>query len=203
VSSQPGHQQQKSEKARQAICDAAISSLAEVGYSDTSLNRVASAAGFSKGALQHHFPNKEDLIAATVDKLLLRTFHTTSRNPPNSVSEALMQAWSKYINTPAYRALMEILSAARTDKPLQLRISGQLKDWGRRMDRQSLEQYEAVSGDPDDVIALINMNRSFMRGLLIQEQYGITPEAEQRYVEKWIELISPQLRLRTVDSNAK
>ena len=68
-----GVQQAKSARARAAICNATIASLAEVGYAETSLNRVAAIADFSKGAVQHHFPTKEDLIAATVDALLLRT----------------------------------------------------------------------------------------------------------------------------------
>jgi len=43
---------------------------------------------------------------------------------------------------------------------------------------------------------LLNMTRSFMRGLLTQEQYGVTPEETLNYVAKWIELIAPLLALR-------
>jgi len=35
-----------------------------------------------------------------------------------------------------------------------------------------------------------------MRGLLIQEQYGVTPEQTLNYVAKWIELVAPLLALR-------
>ena len=43
---------------------------------------------------------------------------------------------------------------------------------------------------------LLNMTRSFMRGLLIQEQYGVSPEETLSYVGKWIEMVSPLLALR-------
>ena len=43
-----GVQQAKSERARKAICEATIDSLVEVGYAETSLNRVAATAGFSQ-----------------------------------------------------------------------------------------------------------------------------------------------------------
>jgi hypothetical protein len=46
------------------------------------------------------------------------------------------------------------------------------------------------------VVMLLNMTRSFMRGLLTQEQYGVSPEETLSYVEKWIELIAPLLQLR-------
>ena len=41
------------------------------------------------------------------------------------------------------------------------------------------------------------MTRSFMRGLLTQEQYGVSPEETLTYVAKWVELIAPMLKLRS------
>jgi hypothetical protein len=39
-----------------------------------------------------------------------------------------------------------------------------------------------------------------MRGLLTQEQYGVSPEETLTYVGKWIELIAPMLKLRNTAS---
>ena len=189
-----GLQQAKSERARAAICDATIAALAEVGYAETSLNRVASMADFSKGAVQHHFPTKEDLIAATLDTLLLRTVQSRIAEP-KSVEDALLEAWQRFINTPAYLALMEVLNAARTDAALRQRISSDLVDWGKKLDQQSLARYQSVSGNAEDVVMLLNMTRSFMRGSLIQEQYGVTAATTLNYVRKWLELIAPLLKL--------
>lgn len=194
---QPGLQQTKSKRAKKAICEATIESLVQVGYSETSLNRVATAAGFSKGALQHHFPSKEDLIAATVDLLLQRTFQTQPpRKKPKTVEDALLSGWTRFVNTPPYRALMEILNTARTDKNLRKRIADDLITWGEKLDAGSVEGYEAISGNEEDVIMLINMHRSFMRGLLFQEQYGVSAEKTLHYVKKWIAMIAPLLKIK-------
>lgn len=190
-----GKQQAKSIRARDAICEATIESLVQVGYAETSLNRVAAKAGFSKGALQHHYPSKEDLISATLNTLLERPFKRP-RNAAKNIEEALMVAWTKYINTPAYRALLEILNTARTDNLLQARIAIELLDWGQALDEQSLAQYEAISGQDDEVVMLLNMTRSFMRGLLVQENYSNDSAKSLRYLEKWISLISPLMQLR-------
>lgn len=195
MSAQLGLQQAKSARAREGICSATISSLAEVGYAETSIIRVAHMAGFSKGAVQHHFPTKEDLIAATVDTLLLRTVQRKDAYPP-SVEAALMDPWQRFINTAAYRALMEVLNASRTDKALANRIADELVDWGKKLDQQSLASYRARSGNDQEVVMLLNMTRSFMRGLLIQEHYGVDQQTTQSYVKKWIELIAPLLELR-------
>jgi len=105
-----GKQQAKSMRVRKEICEATISCLIKLGYAETSLQRVAAAAGFSKGALQHHFPTKEDLMAATADRLLERPFTQprTSEDIPTSVEDAILANWKKLANTEAYLALLQV-----------------------------------------------------------------------------------------------
>ena len=85
-----GKQEAKSLAARDRICRAAADCLAELGYADTSINRVVERAGVSKGALQHHYRSKEDLMAATASWLLINaTFlqiHNTRRARSSSPS---------------------------------------------------------------------------------------------------------------------
>ena len=196
-----GLQQLKSARARDSICKATIQLLAELGYAETTIAGVAQNAGFSKGAVQYHFPTKEELIAATVEHLLMRTVSSASQSY-ESVDSALLNAWQRLVNTSAYRALLEVLNAARIDRKLRLRISAELVAWGKNLDKQSLtiyqsanEQLSAHEGDTE-VVMLLNMTRSFMRGLLTQEQYGVSPEETLTYVAKWVELIAPMLKLR-------
>ncbi len=197
-----GLQQLKSARARDSMCKATIQLLAELGYAETTIAGVAQNAGFSKGAVQYHFPTKEELIAATVEHLLMRTVSSASQSY-ESVDSALLNAWQWLVNTSAYRALLEVLNAARIDRKLRLRISAELVAWGKNLDQQSLtiyqsanEQLPAHEGDAE-VVMLLNMTRSFMRGLLTQEQYGVSPEETLTYVAKWIELIAPMLKLRS------
>ena len=184
------------------MCKATIQLLAELGYAETTIAGVAQNAGFSKGAVQYHFPTKEELIAATVEHLLMRTVSSASQSY-ESVDSALLNAWQRLVNTSAYRALLEVLNAARIDRKLRLRISAELVAWGKNLDKQSLtiyqsanEQLPAHEGDTE-VVMLLNMTRSFMRGLLTQEQYGVSPEETLTYVAKWVELIAPMLKLRS------
>ena len=197
-----GLQQLKSARARDSICKATIQLLAELGYAETTIAGVAQNAGFSKGAVQYHFPTKEELIAATLEHLLMRTVSSANQSY-ESVDSALLNAWQRLVNTSAYRALLEVLNAARIDRKLRLRISAELVAWGKNLDKQSLtiyqsanEQLPAHEGDTE-VVMLLNMTRSFMRGLLTQEQYGVSPEETLTYVAKWVELIAPMLKLRS------
>ena len=48
-------------------CEAAAQKISRYGYADMVLERVASEAGYTRGALYHLFANKEDLALAVVD----------------------------------------------------------------------------------------------------------------------------------------
>ena len=190
--------QQKSKRARNSIIKATIKLLDKVGYSETSLMKVCESAGYTKGAIQYHFRSKEELISQTVDVILSRTFppKNTPQTDGYTVEEFLFGGWSKFVNTPDYRALTEILSASRTDKELHKKIRKNLVAWGKKADKQTIDTYEAVSGDPEQAVILLNMHRSFMRGLLFQEQYGLTKKDVETYMRHWVSLIAPLLKLK-------
>ncbi len=51
---------------RQQIVAAAIDTIAEVGYAQASLARIAERIGISKGVISYHFAGKDDLIKQVV-----------------------------------------------------------------------------------------------------------------------------------------
>ena len=59
--------QDRSRVTRQRLLEATIDSLAEQGWSATTVGVVAERAGVSRGATQHHFPTREDLITGALE----------------------------------------------------------------------------------------------------------------------------------------
>ena len=55
---------------RAQIVEAAIDTVAEVGYAKASLARIAVRLGISKGVISYHFAGKDDLIAEIVTQVL-------------------------------------------------------------------------------------------------------------------------------------
>src|SRR5271169_2961713 len=55
---------------RTQIVEAAIETVAEVGYANASLARIAVRLGISKGVISYHFAGKDDLIAEIVSQVL-------------------------------------------------------------------------------------------------------------------------------------
>ncbi|HXJ83399.1 MAG TPA: TetR/AcrR family transcriptional regulator [Candidatus Methylomirabilis sp.] len=57
---------------RERILQAALQVFAEKGYHRAAVDDIVRASGTSKGAVYHHFPNKEALFLALVDELSAR-----------------------------------------------------------------------------------------------------------------------------------
>ena len=56
--------QDRSRATRQRLLEAAVACLAERGWAGSTVSVVAEHAGVSRGAAQHHFPTREDLVDA-------------------------------------------------------------------------------------------------------------------------------------------
>ena len=79
----------------QAILAVAAELLAEQGYRDTSMDAIAARLGLSKGTLYHHFPSKDDLMAALYEQRLatlldaIREAHATAPDQRAALHRAL------------------------------------------------------------------------------------------------------------------
>src|SRR5271157_1588625 len=57
------------EQTRARIITAAMRCVAEVGYSHTTIREIARVADMTSGSLYHYFPNKSELLKATVREI--------------------------------------------------------------------------------------------------------------------------------------
>jgi len=56
----------KGERSRRELTEIAINCFARFGFQGTSIDRIARAAGVTKGAIYYHFKDKDDLLGAAV-----------------------------------------------------------------------------------------------------------------------------------------
>jgi AcrR family transcriptional regulator len=62
------HQDERSERSRAQILDAALDLFSRVGYHGTSMRDIAEKAGVSTGNVYHQFPDKESLFRTLLDQ---------------------------------------------------------------------------------------------------------------------------------------
>jgi len=154
-----------------ALLDATIDCLVEVGYANTTTSRVAERAGVSRGAHLHHFQTRSALVAAAIERLsALRAEQglALARELPEGrerIGAGLDLIWSGY-DHPFFQAAIDLWSQARTDPELR----SHLIEVERTFDRQTLEIAARVfpeqAGKPD-FERLIEMALAAMRGLAL------------------------------------
>ena len=203
----PTKKQLQAELARHKICEAVIDCLDELGYAETSIKRVQERAGVSRGALTHHFPSKEELMVATVERLLApvrgpashKLAEQTSKlgiGKAGGIERDLVKLWERIVNTKEGRALVEILVAARTDHRLHERISPGLSRYNDEFNREVLKLYRSDALDDEDVVTLWTICRIFVRGLHIQERFEPKPGRTSKIMKRFAQIIAPHLCVR-------
>lgn len=141
-------------------------------------------------------------MTATAQHLFTRTFDRPERRLPEKptdrdvIAADLQTNWSYYINTPQYRALLEILIASRTDKKLRKQIAPALHEYHEGAMKHITTTYESATDHFEDAELLPIMSNIFFRGLLVQDQYSSDPRQLERMVARWIEIVAPLLRPR-------
>lgn len=76
--------------ARTAIIQAATELFGSKGYDATSIDNVAESAGFAKGAVYHHFPNKKAVFEAVFDVVSEDILHRLSVD--SAISDSVLKA---------------------------------------------------------------------------------------------------------------
>lgn len=181
-------QEQRREKTRQALLDATITCLVDLGYARTSVQEICARAGVSKGALQHHYASKSELMAAAVqhltDQLKGQRIDAVQQLPEGAdrVSAAIDMLWEAYSGTLA-TAVTELWVAARTDPELRAAI----RPVDRALGRSVLENVAAMAGDVprERMEMLFWLTVNLTRGLALDAELGGDPARREQLLDEW------------------
>ncbi len=193
---------QRSRETREVILQAAIGCLDEYGYSETTFAKVQTAADVSRGAITHHFPTKQALVAETARLLLenvMRPFERRQANPRTEaepVHDLIMHSWKRMVASREGRAFVEILVACRTDRVLQDMLRDGLTEFDRRSGASITRLYDGHGPDADDAALLWAIFRSFCRGLIIHQQFVSSPDDIHRLLARFAQIMEKELFVR-------
>lgn len=97
---------------RRSIVEAGLGILDEYGLGDLSMRRVAEALGVQAGALYYHVPNKQSLLAAVADEILIAAADD-GLSGPHAV-ESWLSEWARGLRLALlrHRDAAELVSSA-------------------------------------------------------------------------------------------
>ena len=184
---------------RSTLLDAAAEVLVERGLAGFTTTAVTDRAGVSNGALFRHFPSRLDLIAATVEHVLVRlrtTYETTFGDLPEQpdVETLLDLLWSA-MSDPQFAAVLEVYTQSRTDTGLLTAIHPIVAEHGDYVNELTA-RVAAALGDGTDTTALAGLGGLAilaMQGLVVGQMAGGSPGFERDVLAGFRTLIDTAL----------
>jgi AcrR family transcriptional regulator len=162
-------QQERSRTTRRWLVEAAVSCIAELGWSQATVAVIAKRAGVSRGAAQHHFPTREDLVTAAVEFLgeeQLRQLRARAAGLPTGASrvEPVVDMLLDLYVGPTFRAALHVWVAASTDETLRAAVVPLEAKVGREAHRVAVELLGVDESHPG-VRELVRATLDLARGL--------------------------------------
>ncbi|MDA8046105.1 MAG: TetR/AcrR family transcriptional regulator [Actinomycetota bacterium] len=164
------------EETRRRVLDAAVASILELGYYETSTNEIARRAGVTWGALQYQFGTREALLLEVVndrwDRLQAlvasaRIEGRTLEERLSSLMNVLAEHYGREEELAQIQILLDLTRNPKVSGPTRQAVAEHgrklLKAW-RPLFEQALDQ---AAGEEDLVRYAFNALRGFLLGGLI------------------------------------
>jgi AcrR family transcriptional regulator len=190
-------QQDRSRATRKRLLEAAIECLAELGWARSTVAVVAERAGVSRGAAQHHFPTREDLMTAAVEYVAeertsrLRE-HVADLPTGPGRTQAVIGVIDHMYTGPLFRAALQLWVAASADDQLRERVVPLEAHVGREVHRVAVALLgvdERVPGVREAVQATLDM----ARGLGLANLLTDDSRRRGRILREWARLLDAAL----------
>jgi AcrR family transcriptional regulator len=166
-------QEMRSAKTTQAILEATLDLIYEIGYQNTSTVEVVKRANISRGALLHHYPSKLKLMTAAIDFLLhneiqkIRYLAQEMSNGDVSLEKFLDKLWGQFSGR-LFMITIDFLSAARTDEELRESLKPISSEFHRNLNEIWEQFFIGSDLSKQQVTIALNMTLCLLRGMGVQ-----------------------------------
>ena len=183
-----------------AILSASIKLLIEDGYAGFRASRVAARAGVSRGAQEHYYPKKIDLIGAAtrfaMDEAVrhAQSLAVSAAQSSDPIEKFLADS-QDFFFAPIYRALIEIMIAAHSDPALARVINPIVQKARLMLNSIWADTLDAIGHPRDNAQQFIELTHYMMRGLFLVSYWLPYHIDRSATIEAWRSLAPTILEL--------
>lgn len=186
--------QERSRATRQQLLETTIASLAEQGWSGTTVGSVARRAGVSRGAAQHHFPTREDLITASLEYMFERRIAQARANSesvpggaerPHALARLIVSAYTDDL----FKAALHVWTAAASDPLLRERILPFENRFSREVFEMTIASLGADASD-EHTRRTVQTTLDLARGLGLANLLSDDSARRDKIVAAWAEQLA-------------
>ena len=198
--------QDRSRATRQRLLESTIDCLADQGWGATTVSVVAEHAGVSRGAAQHHFPTREDLITAALE-FMFDSRMTAIRESAIELpaerparTETVVTRMVEYFTGPLFRAALQVWTAAAADDALRARVVPLEAKFGRVAHDLTVELLGADDADPA-THRLVQATLDLARGLGLADVLTDDSARRNAILRQWATTLDATLAERPAVAN--
>jgi AcrR family transcriptional regulator len=190
--------QERSRTTRRRLVEAAVDCIAELGWHGTTVAVIAERAGVSRGAAQHHFPTREELVAAAVEHvgevqiLVLRERADELPSGPSRTERVVDMLLNLYVGT-LFQAALHLWVAASTDEALRRTLVPLEARVGREAHRVAVELLDVDESHPG-VREMVQATLDLARGLGLANLLTDDTNRRKQIVQQWTRMVEPAVR---------
>jgi AcrR family transcriptional regulator len=192
--------QDRSRATRRRLLETTIRCLARHGWEVSTVAFIATEAGISRGAVQHHFRTRELLIIAALEHMfseraaLLDALPDPEGSHPDRV-HAVVSDLVDAIGGELFRAALQVWTVAAADPELRAAVVPLERHFARGVHRRAVRLLRVDDTDPA-VRGLIQATLDLARGLALADVLTDDSRRRARVVRAW----SDQLAAALADS---
>lgn len=179
-------QEERSKSMRDKIIAATIAVVTEQGFANATTTVVADRAGVSRGAVQHHFSSKEDLMSAVVYEITEQVdshegfARQAGKSLADRVDYVIDSFWTIY-GSEMFISALEIELTARYDPPLRERLTERFRRVGAMRDLEWVHFFSDSPLSPHESVSLRRMMLDALRGLALRKLISGAESIEREY----------------------
>ena len=176
-------------RTRERLLEATVTCLVEHGFSATTMQRVQSEAGVSRGALVHHYASMDELLVGAVHHVAARQLDAL-RHAAAGLRDGVsgraqrVRLLHSVMSGPLFLAGIELWMAARTRPSLRAALAPAERELGAQ-----IATALTVEGATSANLSRVELDELLitLRGLAITSVLRPDPQFERTTVEHWLE----------------
>jgi AcrR family transcriptional regulator len=194
-------QQDRGWATRSRLLEAAVSSLAELGWSGATVSVIAARAGVSRGATQHYFPTREDLFTAALEHMaevrLAEILRQASRLPSGGDQRTrdVVGLLVRLYTGPLFRAALQVWAAAAASEQLRDLVLPLEARLGREAHKAAIELLGADESRPG-VHEAVQATLDLARGLGLADILADDSRRRDRIIAQWATMLDGAIASR-------
>jgi AcrR family transcriptional regulator len=169
-------QEERSATTRHRLVQAAIDTICDCGFAEATVARIASRADLTRGAVQHHFGTRNDLLIAVIDDFAKELFSRSgdSYAKGRAIEQrvgAICDSYWGIVGSRHFIAVIQVLLGVRNDPAVYRNLLDKMQWFESELDRKWVDLFRDLAVPTARLAVARHVVLATLRGLAIRMVY--------------------------------